>query len=69
MYAFFDHNTKKLKDYLNALPHDQYRNINIKLANHLACSVDVVKNIRSGKTFLRKSIRNKIECFFNQKIF
>jgi hypothetical protein len=59
----------KFHEHLNTIPIGEFRKTLINLSKYLDVTKDILYNYRTGRTYIRKSERVRIEEFFNQKIF
>ncbi|MBN2777586.1 MAG: hypothetical protein JXR36_08080 [Bacteroidales bacterium] len=59
----------KLDSRLMQIPYEQYPEKLVELANFCEISPHKLYNWRKGRTYLRKSDREMINKFFNEKIF
>lgn len=60
---------EQFKDYMTALPYKQYCEIRTRLCEHMGWSYWAYLRRLNGNTFITKASRDKIEEFFNTKIF
>ena len=64
-----DRFAKQFKSYMTALPYKRYGEIRTKLCEHMGWSYWQYLRRLHGNVFLTKNDRDKIEQFFNTKIF
>lgn len=60
---------KQFRDYMTSLPYKQYGEIRTQLMEHMGWSYWQYLRRLNGNVFISKSSRDKIEEFFNEKIF
>lgn len=60
---------KQFRDYMTSLPYKQYGEIRTSLCEHMDWSYWTYQRKLHGNTFITIKDRQKIEEFFNEKIF
>lgn len=61
--------SKKFYSYMQSLPYKDYSETRTKLCEHMGWSYWAYLRRLNGNTFITKASRDKIEEFFNEKIF
>ena len=61
--------SQKFKTYMSALPHRDYGDARCRLMDFMGWSYWQYNRRLNGDVFIRKPERDKIEQFFNEKIF
>ena len=62
-------NAEKLDNFLKNIPHADYSTKIEELIGYLEITENILYHYRKEITYMRKSVRNDIEKFFNEKIF